>query len=95
MSVKKIIIMGVTIIIALYYFGITNKSNAAETVDICDVSENKDKSIIATIDKKKGTLTISGSGKIKEEGFESDYFWYGMRGIIRKIYISHIQMKII
>ena len=88
MSVKKIIIMGVTIIIALYYFGITNKSNAAETVDICDVSENKDKSIIATIDKKKGTLTISGSGKIKEEGFESDYFWYGMRGIIRKIYIS-------
>ncbi len=68
---------------------LTLKSIAVNTENSWDVSENQNKSIIATFDEKTVTLTISGTGKIKEEDFNYEYPWYTKKDEIAKVLISN------
>jgi len=67
----------------------TIKSIAADTENSWDVSENQNGSITATFDNTTRTLTISGTGEMKNYGGSYSYIpWYVYQEDIRKVNIS-------
>ena len=66
MLTKKLLIIGITILISFVYFGITNKSHAAEVVGTWDISaDDGESNVIATL-YDNGNFVISGTGQMMD-----------------------------
>ena len=85
---KKIMLVIVTIILALIYFGITNKSNAAELIGIWDMSKEDGTSNITAKLYNDGSFIISGNGEMKDYENTSKHDYYGEEHNIESVKIE-------
>ena len=67
---------------------VSANSVSARAVREWDVSENGDGSVKATFDPATGTLTFSGSGRMKDFRYDENVPWIGMCGSIENVNIS-------